>query len=82
MRLTASDHVSALIRLDHKTSRQNLLKLTDCNYREVVRKIYGPIKEEESWRIRMYKEINDTLQWSDTVKFIQSLKDGLDILEG
>jgi hypothetical protein len=24
-----------------------------------VRKIYGPTKEEESWKIRMYKEIND-----------------------
>jgi len=56
--------------------------LTDCNYREVVRKIYGPIEEEESWRIRMYKEIKDILQWPDIVIFIKSLKDGLDILEG
>ena len=43
--------------------------------------MYSPIKVEESWRIRMYKEINVILQWPDTVKFIRSLKDGLDILE-
>jgi hypothetical protein len=38
-----------------------------------VRKIYGPIKEGESWRIRMYKEINNILQWPDIVKFIKLL---------
>lgn len=44
-----------------------------------MRKIYGPMKEEENWRIRMYKEINDILQWPDIVKFITSLKGVLDI---
>jgi len=30
----------------------------------------------------MYKEKNDILQWPDIEKFIRSLEDGLDILEG
>jgi hypothetical protein len=38
-----------------------------------VIKIYGPLKEEERWRIRMYKEMNDILKWPDIVKFIKSL---------
>jgi hypothetical protein len=56
--------------------------LTDCNYWEVERKIYRPVKDEESCRIRMYKEINDILQWPDIIKFVKSLTDGVDILEG
>ena len=30
----------------------------------------------------MYKEINYILQWPDIVRFIKSLEDGLDVLEG
>jgi hypothetical protein len=29
--------------------------------RNIINEIYGPIKEEESWRIRTNKDINHTL---------------------
>jgi hypothetical protein len=38
-----------------------------------TRQIYGPIKEEESWRIRTNKEIQAILQGTDIVKFLKSL---------
>jgi hypothetical protein len=44
-----------------------------------VRKIYGSLKEEEeeeSWRVRKYKEINYILKWPDIVKFINHFKMG------
>ena len=47
----------------------NILRLFE---RKIVRKIYKPIKGEP-WRIRTHKEIKDTLQGQDTVKFIKSL---------
>jgi hypothetical protein len=37
--------------------------------RKTVRKISGPIKEEESWRLRTNKEVQDILQGADIVKF-------------
>jgi hypothetical protein len=40
--------------------------------RKIIRKIYGPINEGESWRIRTNKEIEDTLEGADIVKFIKS----------
>ena len=40
---------------------------------KIVRKTYEPIKEGEPWRIRTGKEIKDTLQGQDIVKFIKSL---------
>lgn len=42
--------------------------------RKSVRKIDGPTKEEESWRIRTNKEIEDTLTGVDIVKFIHLLR--------
>jgi hypothetical protein len=42
--------------------------------RKIVRRIYGPINEEESWRIRTNKEIEDILEGAYTVKFIKSLR--------
>jgi hypothetical protein len=42
--------------------------------RMIVRRIYGPINEGESWRIRTHKEIEDILEEADTVKFIKSLR--------
>jgi hypothetical protein len=42
--------------------------------RKTVRRIYGPIKEEESWRTGTNKEIGDILQGAGTVKFIKSLR--------
>jgi hypothetical protein len=38
-----------------------------------VRKIYGPVKEGEHWRIRTNKAIQDILEGEDNVKFIKSL---------
>ena len=38
---------------------------------KIVRKICGPKKEGESWRIRTNKEIKDILQGEDIVKFIK-----------
>jgi hypothetical protein len=42
--------------------------------RKTVRKIYGPINELESRRIRTNKEIEDILEGADNVKFIKSLR--------
>jgi hypothetical protein len=41
--------------------------------RKIVRRIYGPINEGESWRIRTNKEKEDILEGADIVKFIKSL---------
>jgi hypothetical protein len=37
-----------------------------------VRKVYGPINEGESWRIKTNKEIEDKLEGADIVTFIKS----------
>jgi hypothetical protein len=42
--------------------------------RKIVRRIYGPINEGESSRIRTNKEIEDKLEGADIVKFIKSLR--------
>jgi hypothetical protein len=42
--------------------------------RKIARKIYGPINEGESWRIRTNKEMEDILEGADIVKFIKSLR--------
>jgi hypothetical protein len=42
--------------------------------RKIESKIYGPINEGESWRIRANKEIEDKLEGADIVKFIKSLR--------
>jgi len=41
--------------------------------RKNVRKMYGPVKEEESKRIRMNKELQDILQEADIANFIKLL---------
>jgi hypothetical protein len=41
---------------------------------KIVRKIYGPINEGESWRIRTEKEIEDILEGAYIVKLIKSLR--------
>jgi hypothetical protein len=42
--------------------------------RKITRKIYEPIKEGDSWRIRKNKDITYILQGADIVKFIKSSK--------
>jgi hypothetical protein len=41
--------------------------------REIVRKIYGPIKKEENWRVRTNNKVQYILQGAGIVKFIKSL---------
>jgi hypothetical protein len=41
--------------------------------RNIVRKIYGPVKEEEREGIRMNKELQHILQEADTENFIKLL---------
>ena len=41
---------------------------------KIVIKIYGPIKEEETWRIGANIEIRDILQAADNVKFTKSIR--------
>jgi hypothetical protein len=42
--------------------------------RKIVRRIYGPINEGESWRIITNKGIEDILEGADIVKFIKSFR--------
>jgi hypothetical protein len=42
--------------------------------RKIVRIIYGPINEGESWKIRTNNETEDILEGADNVKFIKSLR--------
>jgi hypothetical protein len=47
----------------------NALRISE---RKIIRKIYGPIIEVDSWRIRTNKEIKYILQGADIVKCIKS----------
>jgi hypothetical protein len=51
--------------------KMNVLRIFE---RKIVRRIYGPINEGESWRIRTDKEIEDILEGADIVKFIKYLR--------
>jgi hypothetical protein len=38
-----------------------------------LRKIFGPVQNEDgSWRIRMSYELNELIEYADTVRFIKS----------
>jgi hypothetical protein len=47
-------------------SDQNLLRIFE---RKILRKIYGPIQEGDSWRIRNNEELNRSVNGEDIVKF-------------
>jgi hypothetical protein len=40
--------------------------------RKILRKIYGPLKENEVWRIRRNDELEDIIKGENIVRFIKS----------
>jgi len=44
----------------------------DIFERKILRKIYGPIQEEDTWRIRNNEELNRSINGDDIVKFIEA----------
>jgi hypothetical protein len=42
--------------------------------RKIIRKIYGAVMEDNTWRIRHNEEINTLLKKEDKVRFIKSQK--------
>jgi hypothetical protein len=39
---------------------------------KILRKIYGPVKENELWRIRQNDELEDIIKGENIVRFIKS----------
>ena len=50
-------------------SDENLLKIFE---RKILRKIYGPVQEGDTWRIRYNEELNRLVEGQDIVKFIKA----------
>jgi hypothetical protein len=50
-------------------SDENLLRIFE---RKILRKIYEPIEEGDTWRIRNNAELNRSINGEDIVKFIKS----------
>ena len=48
---------------------ENLLRIFE---RKMLRKIYGPIQEGITWRIRNNEELNRSIKGEDIVKFIKA----------
>jgi hypothetical protein len=40
--------------------------------RKILRKMYGPVKENELWRIRRNDELEDIIKGENIVRFIKS----------
>jgi hypothetical protein len=40
--------------------------------RKVLRRIYGPVRKGERWRIRSNRELEEILKSEDTVRFVKS----------
>jgi len=49
-------------------SDENLLRIFE---RKILRKIYGPVREGDTWRIRYNEELNRLIKGKDVVKFIK-----------
>jgi hypothetical protein len=49
-------------------SDKNLLRIFE---RKILRKMYGPVQERDTWRIRNNEELNRFIQGEDIVKFIK-----------
>ena len=50
-------------------SDENLLRIFE---RKILRKIYGPVQEGDTWRIRYNEELNGFIKGKDIVKFIKA----------
>ena len=50
---------------------ENTLRIFE---RKVIRRIYGPVIENNTWRIRSISEINKILRGEDLVRYIKSLR--------
>jgi hypothetical protein len=51
------------------TSDENLFRIFE---RKILRKIYGPIQEGDSWRTRNNEELNTSINGKDIAKFIKA----------
>jgi hypothetical protein len=52
-----------------KKSDENSLRIFE---RKILRKIYGPVQEGDTWIIRYYEELNRFIKREDIVKFIKA----------
>ena len=50
-------------------SDENSLRIFE---RKILRKIYGPVQERDTWRIRYNEELNRFIKGKDIVKFIKA----------
>jgi hypothetical protein len=50
-------------------TEENILRIFE---RKIIRNIYGPMMENDSWRIRYNEEISKLLKGEDIVRFIKS----------
>ena len=52
-----------------RKSDENSLRIFE---RKILRKIYGPVQEGDTWRIRYNEELNRFIKEKDIVKFIKA----------
>jgi hypothetical protein len=52
-----------------KVTEENALRMFE---RKIICRIYGPVKENNVWRIRYNEEVNTLLKGEDILKFIKS----------
>jgi hypothetical protein len=55
--------------MDANRTEDNALRMFE---RKIVRRIYGPVMENNGWRIRYNAELNTLLKGEDIVRFIKS----------